>query len=522
MYRLLNHHIAPARRHFLALIGITLVFSRFAATPPHAVQAQDAQRCFDETGYCIAGRIREFWEQNGGLPVFGLPITPQQEEMIEGQPLQVQWFERNRLELHPQNTPPHDVLLGRLGVDALEQQGRSLQNISPSKPQEGCRFFAETEQNVCGDILAAWQANGLERDGLLGISTAESLALFGLPLGTTHTETITNTEGISTTLTVQWFERARFELHPQNVPPFHVQLGLLGSELHATAQPMQPAKSSANGPLAFVSHQDGNADIYVMQPDGTVTNLTNHPANDMHPAWSPDGSRIAFASNRNGHFDIMVMNADGSEPRNLTNYWDTFVAARPSNDLHPAWSPDGTQVVFESNRGGDGEINMMDVQGFEQTNLTNHSGDDGDPAWSPDGTHIAFASNRDGAWDIFLMRTDGSGQRNITSSPDDAGSPSWSPDGAHIVFHALTFRPNRVANFEIYVMDAQSAVQTAVTDNETDDINPAWSPDGTRITFEAHRDSATEIYIMQANGAAPALLSGQPALSSEPVWAADG
>ena len=55
-------------------------------------QAQQNERCFTETGFCISGRIREFWEQNGGLPVFGFPIGPQQEEQIEGRPFQVQWF----------------------------------------------------------------------------------------------------------------------------------------------------------------------------------------------------------------------------------------------------------------------------------------------------------------------------------------------------------------------------------------------------------------------------------------------
>ena len=101
-----------------------------------AAQAQD-QRCFPETGQCIGGRIRQFWEQNGGLPVFGFPTTNQHEEQIEGKPFQVQWFERNRLELHPENARPYDVLLGRLGVDRLVQQGRdwfTFPKVCQSRP----------------------------------------------------------------------------------------------------------------------------------------------------------------------------------------------------------------------------------------------------------------------------------------------------------------------------------------------------------------------------------------------------
>ncbi len=201
--------------------------------------AQSDQRCFPETNQCIAGRIREFWEQNGGLPVFGFPITPQHEEQIEGKPFQVQWFERNRLELHPENQRPYDVLLGRLGADRLAQQGRDPFTFPKSQVQPGCRYFPETQHNACGDILAAWHASGLEFDGKRGKSEAENLALFGLPLSDAQTETIEGKD-----YTVQWFERARFELHPENQPPYNVLLGLLGNEVHGSgAAPVPPPSS---------------------------------------------------------------------------------------------------------------------------------------------------------------------------------------------------------------------------------------------------------------------------------------
>jgi hypothetical protein len=198
-----------------------------AEPAPAPAQPTANARCFEETGYCIDGRIREYWEQNGGLPVFGLPIGPQQSMNIEGKTVQAQWFERNRLELHPENAPPYDVLLGRLGADRLAQQGYDWQAMPGETPQEGCRFFEETGRNVCGDILAAWRANGLELDGQRGFNANENLALFGLPLTGMVRETMSD----GRELQVQYFERARFELHPENEPPFHVQLGLLGSEV---------------------------------------------------------------------------------------------------------------------------------------------------------------------------------------------------------------------------------------------------------------------------------------------------
>ena len=147
--------------------------------------------------------------------------------LIDGKSFTVQRFERNRLELHPENKRPYDVLLGRLGADRLGQQGRDWFGFAKSGDTGGCRVFAETGHAVCGPILKAWRANGLQIDGKKAVSEAESLALFGMPLSGLMTETLSDGKQYQ----VQWFERARFELHPENAAPYDVLLGLLGSEV---------------------------------------------------------------------------------------------------------------------------------------------------------------------------------------------------------------------------------------------------------------------------------------------------
>jgi hypothetical protein len=219
------------------------------------VHAQTSERCFPETGFCITGRVREFWEQNGGLPVFGYPKGPQQETLIEGKVFQAQTFERNRLELHSENPRPYDVLLGRLGADRLTQQGRDPFTFPKSAAQPNCRFFPETQHNVCGDILNAWHASGLEFDGRKGKSEAENVALFGLPLSDLQAEAI---EGRS--YQVQWFERARFELHPENQPPYTVLLGLLGNEVAAPISPSVVPSQPTPRPLPAPSFNNCQAD----------------------------------------------------------------------------------------------------------------------------------------------------------------------------------------------------------------------------------------------------------------------
>ena len=210
------HYRAMNYRKFLPLLLL-------AALLPAAVHA--APRCFAETGACIDGRLRTFWETQGGLAVFGLPLGA---PYTTADGFAAQRFERARLELHPQNRPPYDVLLGRLGADAL---GAPPAPPAPETPQPGCRFFAETQLNLCPPFLGRWSRDGLDL-GSPDVSPEESLALFGLPLTPPRVEQI---EGRPTT--VQWFERARMEDHGAQ----GVLLGRLGAEQSASAAPQQPA-----------------------------------------------------------------------------------------------------------------------------------------------------------------------------------------------------------------------------------------------------------------------------------------
>jgi len=242
------------RRAGIAIVTmlLTCTFGTVATGAPRGeTRAQLDRRCFPETNFCIAGRIREFWEQNGGLPVFGFPVGEQRAEVIEGKTYQAQWFERNRLELHPDNARPYDVLLGRNGADRLIQQGRDWMQFPGSGPRGDCRFFPETNHNVCGAILASWHANGLEFDGSGGKSEAENLALYGLPLSDERVEVIEGKE-----YTVQWFERARFELHPENAPPYNVLLGLLGNEIRQAGAAPPPAAPAPQPPAPAPPQED--------------------------------------------------------------------------------------------------------------------------------------------------------------------------------------------------------------------------------------------------------------------------
>ena len=201
--------------------------------PTAPIRAADGQ-CFPQTSFCLDGRIRQYWAQNGGLPVFGYPINAPRPEVNRdtNTVFQTQWVERNRIELHPENTQPYDVLLGLLGKESLPADLRDWARFRESGSQANCLWFGQTGFNVCnqGDNLgfkAYWQAHGLEFDGTSGTSYAESLALFGYPLTTVSSRTNSSGDVVQT----QWFERARFEWHPTQPDEYKVLLGLVGKEI---------------------------------------------------------------------------------------------------------------------------------------------------------------------------------------------------------------------------------------------------------------------------------------------------
>lgn len=189
-------------------------------------------RFFPETGHSLAGEFRSYYESHGielgdkgisareSLGLFGYPVSEPFDEINPdtAEVYRVQYFERARMELHPENQPPYRVLLGRLAFVAL--RSRSLIEPQIPNPNQGqlpdaCQRFPETGYDLCAPVRAFWQKNG-------------GLPVFGLPLVNARDE-VSRTDG--KTYLTQWFERERLEYHPElRGSAYEVLLGLLGSE----------------------------------------------------------------------------------------------------------------------------------------------------------------------------------------------------------------------------------------------------------------------------------------------------
>ena len=239
--------------------------------------------------------------------------------------------------------------------------------------------------------------------------------------------------------------------------------------------------------------------------------------------------------------EIYLMDGDGSNPRRVTE--NTY------SDGFPALSPDGTRIVFESNRlRAEGEpfntsdLFVMNADGTGQMPLVRGSS----ATWSPDGRKIAFHASASGTGqpisflpgaaatdsDIFVINVDDflknrTPRKNITNNPaaiDD--DPDWSPNGQKIVFtsHAVTDNNDNHVTAEIYMIDADGTGKpTRLTNNTEEERAPSWSPDGKRIVFMCRRGgSDLEICVMNADGTGQVQLTENTIGDLTPSWSPDG
>ena len=266
--------------------------------------------------------------------------------------------------------------------------------------------------------------------------------------------------------------------------PFATQTNLTNSP----RDDINPSYSRDGTKIAFTSTRDGNFEIYVMDANGSnQTRLTtNHPHADVNASFSPDG-KIAFNSNRNGNHEIYVMDAK-DEVNNETGdptpdgNGDNLkrLTANIATEFQPVFSPDGAKIAFVSGRDDNSNIYMMsaadsdnDGNGDNLKRLTKNTASDDSPSFSPDGTKILFTSERAGNTEIYRMKAKPEGRknrpRNLTNNEARDLDPVFSPDGTQIAFAT-----DRDGNGEIYRMKADGTNLVRLTNNTVPDFTPTW------------------------------------------------
>lgn len=277
--------------------------------------------------------------------------------------------------------------------------------------------------------------------------------------------------------------------------------------------------------IAFASFGPLDSTLFIAKGDGTAPRaVLSMPGRDYNASFAPDGTWIVFTSDRAGTAQIFRVRPDGSGLQQLTD-------GQFFND-QGTLSPDGNSLAFVSDRGGRANLWLLDIGSGAFTKITQLAAGDFRPAWSPDGTWLAFSSDRDSrhpkftftslhSTEIFIIRRDGSRLRRLTMLDSFAGSPAWSTDGESLTFYQCSIAdvgkitsPRRlVGDTQIISVSVATGEVRVRTSGSGKKLSPRWlSPD--RIA-----------YVSGGPGGGIESVAGSPGARGQfcsPSWSADG
>ena len=237
-------------------------------------------------------------------------------------------------------------------------------------------------------------------------------------------------------------------------------------------------------------------------------------------AKAPDTAKIAFTSSRDGNREIYLMNPDGSEQVNITNH--------RANDIYPVWSPTGEHILFASDRElkawGTWDLYLMDPDGSNVRKVFDKWKTRRSPTWSPDGKRIAYSYGQIGNSSLYIGTIDGKDEERVAIGY----SPAWSPDGTEIIFRGGALdKPRRFSLLNVKT----NRLKFFPFPKEPKWVRgPAWSPLGDKLAFSWHNRvevrledfRVSTIYIVNRDGTGLEQVIAEGRAATQPVWSPDG
>ena len=293
----------------------------------------------------------------------------------------------------------------------------------------------------------------------------------------------------------------------------------------STALAVATSLGGSFGQIAFASDRSGIPQIYVMNTDGSqLTPVTNADTGACQPAWSPDGTQLVFISPCRARGDLSgsaypdsslyLMNADGTELSKLT--------PGPESNFDPAWSADGRRIAFTSLRDGHKQIYLLDVNSRIETRLTNTPPEveTSQPTWSPFGNQIAYVVKRVGVYQIWTMSEAGEDNAQLVRSGQNLWDflPHWSPDGTTILFSQRNVTgQSRPWPMTINIQDSEQGPARLNFPTPFEDVE--FSPDGIWLVFEGMDAEANrDIYLISRAGGNLTRLTNDTRVDFDPAW----
>lgn len=279
-------------------------------------------------------------------------------------------------------------------------------------------------------------------------------------------------------LVFQNIERTRFDIRVADL-----ESKSLVWVTHDHFQDLCPVWSPSGTLLYFSSYRSGGLNVWrvPVSPDGTpsglLQQLTTGPGQDVEPTIAPDGKRIAFSIlKQNANLwrlpvDPATGHVAGSPEK---------VVASSREESRGAWSPDGRRLAFNSDRAGEMNLWLMELEGGAARPLTKGPGGDFQPRFSPDSRHVAFFSSRSGSADIWTVEVDTGKLKRLTHGPSIDVNPAFSADGARIAYMS-----DQGGRLEVWVMSADGSGRRQMTEIGVMGHFLAWTRDGRAIVFRS-------------------------------------
>ncbi len=268
-----------------------------------------------------------------------------------------------------------------------------------------------------------------------------------------------------------------------------------------------PFLTQGQGHLLYISKKSGNFDIYLNDLKGREQQLTVNEGWDWSPRWNPALNAIIYNSYVGEDFRIRSMDYEGRELELQANGLEEFNL-----------SPDGKYQVLQIREGDFSKLVITNFDGKGSRDITGTGAYHGRASWSPDGTKILYISDRDGNNEIYLYDLISDKTERLTQNDTNEKYLSWAPDSRKFAFTTQYYEEGEPDRNDVFVMSLDSRLIQQITDNPYDDSEIAWSPDGSMIAFHSKREDGDQIYVMNTDGSNVTQITSGDYYHGEPGW----
>jgi TolB protein len=281
-------------------------------------------------------------------------------------------------------------------------------------------------------------------------------------------------------------------------------------------------KVKTEGELAFMSDQAGNWDIFLLDKDGNLHNLTEaSAAHEFFANFTFGGDVLNLYSTDSGDITPATVNADGTDFKAMNFIVASMTALQQGLvDWDPTWAPGGEQMVWLKMGGFPPGVDMWlsNSDGSDSRNLTGDGATEMMPAWSPDGKQIAYVSDKDGQQNLYVMDVESGSVTRLTDHKVGDINPAWSLDGSRILFVAEQDIPLKTGTVQYYLINPDGSDMVPFKAGDTFKGGMRYSPNGGQVAYMSNEGGSWQIYVMDAGGGNVHRITEGNANYLYPIW----